>query len=234
MYSPRMIAALALLLLASPAPAAGWTPLFDGASTSAWRGYNSPRFPDKCWAVTEGTLKTVPSKGATCDIITRRKYRDFELTLEWKVGAGGNSGILYRAAELPPPAPIWHSAPELQILDDTAHPTATPQTLTGALYDLVAPEMKTLRPLGEWNEAGVVVHGNHVEHWLNGRKVLEYELGSADFKARIAASKFKDMPRFAVEKEGHIGLQHHGEEAWFRNIRVREIQRKDKTAVTGR
>lgn len=229
-----MIAALALVLMASPSPAAGWTVLFDGASTSAWRGYNSPRFPGKCWTVTERTLKTVPSKGETCDIITRRKYRDFELTLEWKVGAGGNSGILYRVAELPPPAPIWHSAPEMQLLDDAAHPTATEKTLTGALYDLVARADAVVKPVGEWNEARILVQGNHVEHWLNGRKVLEYELGSDDLKARIAASKFKDMPRFAVEKEGYIGLQHHGEEAWFRNIRVREIQRKDKTAVTGR
>ena len=190
------------------------------------RGYRATGFPAGCWTVTEGTLKTVPSKGGKeCDIITRRKYRDFELTLEWKVGSGGNSGILYRAAELPRPDPIWHSAPELQILDDSAHPTATPQTLTGSLYDLVAPVDKVVRPIGEWNEAGVVVKGDHVEHWLNGRKVLEYELGSADFKARIAASKFKDMPRFAVEKEGHIGLQHHGEEAWFRNIRIRELSR---------
>lgn len=230
-----MLAALALVLMTSPSPAAGWTALFDGASTRAWRGYNSPRFPDECWTVTEGTLKTVPSKEAGCDLVTRKKYRDFELALEWKVGKGGNSGILYRVAELPPPAPIWHSGPEMQILDDTAHPKATALTLTGALYDVVARDPETIvKPVGEWNEARVLVRGAHVEHWLNGRKVLEYELGSADLKARIAASKFKDMPRFAMEKEGHIGLQHHGEEAWFRDIRVREIQRKEKTAVTGR
>jgi hypothetical protein len=221
-----MIAALALVLMTSPAPAGkGWTVLFDGRSTTAWRGYNARSFPAGCWAVADGTLKTVPSPGRPCDIITRRKYRDFELSLEWKVGPGGNSGILYRAAELPAPDPIWHSAPELQILDDSAHPTATPQTLTGSLYDLVAPEDKVVRPIGEWNEARVLVSGNHVEHWLNGRKVLEYELGSDDFRARVAASKFKDMKRFAVEKEGHVGLQHHGEEAWFRNIRIRELRR---------
>lgn len=220
-----MIAILALLLVASSTPAkAGWTVLFDGRSTGAWRGYNSRSFPSGCWTVADGTLKTVPSPGKACDIITRRKYRDFELALEWKVGPGGNSGILYRAAELPPPAPIWHSAPELQILDDSAHPKATPQTLTGSLYDLVAPKDKVVRPLGEWNEVRVVARGNHVEHWLNGRKVLEYEIGSDEFKARIAASKFKDLKGFAVEKEGHIGLQHHGEEAWFRNIRVRALR----------
>lgn len=198
--------------------------LFDGTSTKAWRGYNRHSFPAGCWAVEGGTLKTVPSKGNDCDLVTRRKYRDFELALEWKVGKGGNSGVFYRAAELPSPEPIWHSAPELQILDDGAHPSATPQTLTGSLYDLVAPVNKVLRPVGEWNEARVVMRGSHVEHWLNGRKVLEYELGSDALRAQIAASKFKDMPRFAQEKDGHIGLQHHGEEAWFRNIRVRDLR----------
>ncbi len=218
--------AVAFLLAAPSAlPDEGWTVLFDGRSTEAWRGYNRRSFPAGCWSVADGTLKTVPSKTPdACDLVTRRKYRDFELALEWKVGKGGNSGILYRAAELPPPTPIWHSAPELQILDDAAHPVATPQTLTGSLYDLVAPADKVLRPAGEWNEARVVVRGDHVEHWLNGGKVLEYELGSDALRARIAASKFKDMPRFAQEKEGHVGLQHHGEEAWFRNIRIRTLR----------
>lgn len=220
-----MIASLVLVLMVSAAPASdGWTVLFDGRSTEAWRGYNRDSFPSGCWTVADGTLKTVPSKGATCDIITRRKYRDFELALEYKVGTGGNSGILYRAAELPPPAPIWHSAPELQILDDGAYSTATPQTLTGSLYDLVAPVDKVVRPIGEWNEVLVLVRGSHVEHWLNGRKALEYELGSEALRARIAASKFKDMDRFAREAEGHVGLQHHGEEAWFRNIRIRALR----------
>ena len=223
-----MIAALALIIMTAAQPAGdGWIPLFDGSSTSQWRGYGAAAFPSHCWSVEGGALKTVPSKTAGCDIITRRKFRDFELALEWKVGTGGNSGILYRVAELKPRAPIWHSAPEMQILDDTAHPKATPQTLTGSLYDLVARgDAAAVKPVGEWNEARVLVQGAHVEHWLNGRKVLEYELGSDDLKARIAASKFKDMKRFAVENEGHIGLQHHGEEAWFRNIRVRELQRK--------
>ena len=230
MGSPRRrtvkaIATAAFALAAGSVTAKdGWTILFDGRSTQAWRGYNRDSFPAGCWSVEDGTLKTVPSKGDGCDLITRRKYRDFELALEWKVGKGGNSGVLYRAAELPVPEPIWHSAPELQILDDSAHPQATPQTLTGALYDLVAPVDKVVRPIGEWNEARVVVRGDHVEHWLNGRKVLEYELGGAALAARIAGSKFKDMERFAREKEGYIGLQHHGEEAWFRNIRIRPLR----------
>ena len=218
------VMAASCLLAASSGVAAGeWTVLFDGRSTSAFRGYNRSAFPEGCWSVENGSLKTIPSTYDICDLVTRGKYRDFELALEWKLGKGGNSGILYRAAELPG-EPIWHSAPELQILDDSAHPQATPQTLTGALYDLIAPVDKVVRPIGEWNESRVLVEGNHVEHWLNGRKVLEYELGSDALRSRIAASKFKDMKRFAVEKEGYVGLQHHGEEAWFRNIRIRTLR----------
>jgi hypothetical protein len=216
--------ALMTLLLADPkAPAPeGWTILFDGTSTAAWRGYRKPDFPPGCWTTEGGTLSTVAGQ-KDCDIITREKYRDFEIQLEWKVGPGGNSGILYRAAELPSPAPIWHSAPEYQILDDTAHKDARPENLTGGLYDLVAPKDKVLRPLGEWNTAGVLVRGAHVEHWLNGKKVLEYELGSPAFTALVAKSKFKDLGLFAKEKEGHVGLQHHGEQASFRNIRIRRF-----------
>jgi hypothetical protein len=214
---------LAALLLAASAPAKDtWTVLFDGGSTQAWRGYNRDSFPAGDWVVEDGALKTVPRAKEGCDLVTRERYRDFELTLEWKVGPGGNSGILYRAAELPAPTPVWHSAPELQILDDTAHSGGEANALSGALYDLVTPIGKVLRPVGEWNQAGVLVRGNHVEHWLNGKKVLEYELGSAALAARIGQSKFKNMPRFARERKGHVALQHHGEEVWFRDIRIRK------------
>ena len=219
---PSAAALVALLLAGAPAKDT-WTVLFDGHSTKAWRGYNRDAFPAGDWVVEGGALKAVP-KAEGCDLVTRERYPDFELTLEWKVGPGGNSGILYRAAELPAPTPVWHSAPELQILDDSAHPGAAPDTLTGALYDLVAPVGKVLRPEGEWNQAGVLVRGNHVEHRVNGKKVLEYEVGSDALAARIARSKFKDMPRFAREREGYIALQHHGEEVWFRDIRIRRLR----------
>jgi hypothetical protein len=222
MWKPGI--ALMTLLLADPSTPApeGWTVLFDGSSSREWRGFNKPDFPVGCWTIEGGTLTTVAG-AKSCDIITREKYRDFEIQLEWKVGPGGNSGILYRAAELPPPAPVWHSAPEYQILDDSAHKDASPKNLTGGLYDLVAPADKVMKPIGEWNTAGVVVKGAHVEHWLNGKKVLEFELGSPAFAALVAKSKFKDMPRFAQEAEGYVGLQHHGEQASFRNIRIRRL-----------
>jgi hypothetical protein len=214
-----------LLLLAPPTstpPAPdGWTVLFDGRGTDAWRGYNLDAFPAKAWVVEDGALKTVTGVKEHPDLISREKYRDFELELEWKVAPGGNSGVFYRAAELPPPAPVWHSAPEMQVLDDAVHRDGKePKTSASSLYALIAPTGKTLKPVGQWNQVRVKVQGQRVEHWLNGQKVVEYDLDSDALKALIAGSKFKDMPRFAREPEGHIALQHHGEEAWFRNIKI--------------
>jgi hypothetical protein len=218
-----LAAAVAMAPAAGPS-GGGWKVLFDGRSTEAWRGYTRDAFPTGCWAIEGDALKTVAGAKGPCDIITRDKYRDFELELEYKVSPGGNSGILYRVAELPG-EPAWHSGPELQILDDEKYRNNSPRTWTGALYDMIAAADKDLRPVGEWNTVRVVIKGNHVEHWLNGRKVVEYEWGSDALGALIAGSKFKDLPRFAREPEGYIALQHHdGGDVWFRNVRVRAIQ----------
>jgi hypothetical protein len=209
-----------------------WTVLFDGTSTDAWRGYNRASFPTRCWVADRVTLRTVKADGPCEDIITKEKYRDFELELEYRLSPGGNSGVMYRVAELPPPAPAWHSGSELQILDDDKYRDSPPKTWTGALYDLIAAgPNKTVRPVGDWNAVRLVVRGNHVEHWLNGKKVVEYELGSDALKALIAQSKFKDMPRFARESEGYIALQHHGGDVAFRNIRVRRLDGANWTAL---
>ena len=205
---------------ASPSPDQGWTVLFDGTSTAAWRGYNRDSFPADSWSVEGGLLRPLVAASAT-DLMTREEYRDFDLELDWKLAAKGNSGILYRVAELPPPEPSWHSGPEMQILDDDAYRGNPPSTWTGALYDLIEPKDKLVHPLGEWNHARVVVQGRHVEHWLNGRRLLAYELGSPELQALIAKSKFKDLPRFARETAGHIVLQHHGGGVWFRDVKVR-------------
>ncbi len=218
--------ALSLLLPpgADPPPAAGeWKVLFDGRSTDAFRGYNRGDFPADCWTIDAGALKTVAGGKGPCDLVTRDKYRDFELELEWKVSPGGNSGVLYRVAEKPG-EPSWHSGPELQILDDDKYRDNPPSTWSGSLYDLIAARDKTLRPACAWNTVRVVSRGPHVEHWLNGRKVVEYELGSEALKALVARSKFKDMPGFAAEPEGYIALQHHeGGDVWFRNVRIRRL-----------
>ena len=216
---------------AAPGP---WKVLFDGKSTDAWRGYGRDSFPTNAWKVENGELKTIAGVKDAVDIITKDKYGNFELELEWKLKPGGNSGVIYRAVEQPAPAQSWHTGPEMQILDDVKHKDGLdPKTSAGALYALVAPTNKTLKPAGEWNQVRLVVNGNHVEHWLNGKKVVEAELDSPEIKALIAASKFKEYPRFAKEPEGHIVLQYHGDEVAFRNVRVRTLSGSSGTSGAG-
>jgi hypothetical protein len=224
---------LSLVGLAGAAPGP-WKALFDGKSTDAWRGYGRDSFPTTAWKVENGELKTIAGVKDAVDIITKDKYGDFELELEWKLKPGGNSGIIYRAAEQPAPGQSWHTGPEMQILDDAKHKDGLdPKTSAGALYGLVAPTNKTLKPAGEWNKVRLVVNGNHVEHWLNGNKVVEAELDSPEIKALIAASKFKAYPRFAKEREGHIVLQYHGDEVAFRNVRVRTLSASPTSGTSG-
>jgi hypothetical protein len=206
---------------AKPGSKSGWTILFDGKSTDALRAYNQKSFPGKYWVLDGDALKTIP--GEAVDIMTKEKYRDFELELEWKVAPGGNSGVMYRVAETD--GESWFTGPEMQILDDERHPDGqNPLTTAGALYGLVAPNAKKkLKPVGEFNKAGITMKGNHVEHWLNGEKIVEYEWDSPVIKAAIAKSKFADKPRFMKEPEGHIVFQHHGQEFWIRNIRIRRL-----------
>ena len=220
------IGVLAVLTSLSPLAAAPgpWKTLFDGKSTDAWRGYGRDAFPNDVWKVENGELKTIVGAKDPVDIITKEKYRDFELELEWKIKPGGNSGIIYRVAELPKPSETWHSGPEMQVLDDEKHHDGLdPKRSAGALYDLVAPTGKTLNPPGQWNKVRLVVSGSHVEHWLNGKKIVDADLASPELKALIAASKFKVYPRFAQEREGHVALQFHGDEVAFRNVRIRTL-----------
>jgi len=186
------------------------------------RGYNMKTFPADKWILDGGALKTVPGKAT--DLITKEKYKDFELELEWKVAPGGNSGVMYRVAELEKGA-SWFTGPEMQILDDDKHGDGkNPKTSAGALYALIAPNAKKkLKPVGEFNQAKIVFKDNHVEHWLNGEKIVEYTWGSDEVSALVKKSKFADKPRFMKEGEGHIVFQHHGQEFWLRNVRVRSL-----------
>lgn len=206
---------------ACPADAGRWQTIFDGKSTDALRGYKMQTFPGDVWKVEAGTLHALPGKGT--DLVTKEKFQDFELELEWKVSPGGNSGVIYRVAETE--GPPWWTGPEMQILDDEKHHDGkNPLTSAGALYALIAPnEKKHLKAVGEWNRAKIVMRSNHVEHWLNGEKIVEYTWDSAEVKSLIAKSKFKDKPRFMQEEEGHLDFQHHGQEVWLRNIRVRKL-----------
>ena len=205
---------------------AGWKVLFDGKTTDGWRGYNMDKMP-KGWTVIDGAMvKVKPGAGGKGagggdDIITVQQFDSFEFTVQWKIVSNGNSGILYRVTE--GAVTSWHVAPEMQVLDNTKHPKRKKSQLAGALYDLYAPAEDVTKPVGEWNTAKVVANGKHVEHWLNGVKLLEYELGSDDWNKRIASSKFNSKPQFAKAMKGHICLQDHSDRIEFRNIKIRPL-----------
>ena len=166
----------------------GWYVLFDGHTADQWRAYRGDSLPAG-WQVVDGALTRVAAGG---DIVTREEFQDFELALEWKVEPGGNSGIMYRVAEAPELETTWQSGPEYQVLDDAGHPDGRrPETSAGACYGLYSAPRGVVRPAGEWNEARIVVQGSHVEHWLNGRRVVSYELESPDWEARVRGSKYR-------------------------------------------
>ena len=198
---------------------AGWRLLFDGTLDS-WRGYRREDAPGG-WSAAGGSLALTPgADGGT--LITRERFADFELALEWKVAKGGNSGVFYRATEAER-APYW-TGPELQVLDNAGHPDGrTPETSAGANYGLHAPVEDVARPAGEWNEVRIVVRGARVEHWMNGVRIVRYELWTDEWRAAVAATKFAEWPGYGMAEEGHIGLQDHGDPVWYRNIKIREF-----------
>jgi hypothetical protein len=199
-----------------------WVALVDPGA-SQWRGYKRQDLP-AAWKVVGDTLAFTPVADTSQrgDVVTREQYGDFELAYEWKVSPGGNSGVYYRADEDHKFG--WETGPEMQVLDNKRHVDGkNPLTSAGAAYALYAPSEDVTRPAGEWNEARIVARGPHVEHWLNGKKVVEYEQGSDDWQKRMKASKFKDMPDYGTRMSGHIVLQDHGDPVWYRNIRVRRL-----------
>lgn len=198
----------------------GWRLLFDGRTLDGWRGYRQATAPAG-WQVVDGAITRV---GEGTDLVTDREFGNFELALDWKISPGGNSGIIYRVVEDSTLDYVWRSGPEYQVLDNARHADGRdPMTSAGSNFALYAPVRDVTRPVGEWNAARIVMRGNHVEHWMNGVKLLEYELASPAWEQRVQASKFRTMPRYGRASRGHIALQQH--EAWvaFRNIRIREL-----------
>lgn len=194
---------------------------------SFWRGYQRKDFPAECWNIDEESLHALPGPNAV-SLISRQRFGDFDLSLHWRLPAGGNSGILYRVTE--ELAEPWQSGPEMQLLDNSGHPDAClPETSCGAIYGLIAPHDVPICPPGVFNVARVRMRGSRVEHWLNGVRVLSCDIGSQDFRQRAARSKFYGFPRFARSSEGHIVLQHHGSEAWFYSIRIEVPAKKPVT-----
>jgi hypothetical protein len=219
--------------------AAGWRLLVDGETFDGWRGLGYDSVPSAHWRIEDGAIRKIPTgevprmpdgqpaKGG--DLMTAETFADFELTWEWKIGRAGNSGVKYNVSEeFSMAAAANHAALgfEYQLLDDSLHEdNKVPSHRAGALYDLIAPDAsKTLRPVGHWNVSTLVYRGNHGEHWLNGSKIVEFELGTPRMDSLLAASKYRNIPNFAQRRAAHIVLQDHGDEVYFRSMKIRVHQ----------
>ena len=198
---------------------AGWILLFDGTTTAGWRGLGIEGFPHNRWVVRDGCLHCLGGPGRTNDLIAERKYENFELTFEWMVPKDlGNSGVKYRVQEKKGDG--FAFGPEYQLMYD---PAANDKQATGSLYDVFPPSGKKLQPKGEFNQSRLLVRGDHVEHWLNGVKVVEYDFGSERLKRALRKSKFKNRPDWGRDPLGYIALQDHHDEVFFRNLKLREL-----------
>jgi hypothetical protein len=201
----------------TPAKSSGdWKLLFNGENLDGWRGFKSAA-PGKGWKITNGELTTPGHAG---DLISVEEFGDFELSLEWKVGKGSNSGIIYRVGMNE--AATYETGPEYQLLDNVNSKENDGLHSAGSMYDVIAPLKDYTRPTGEWNETRIVVRGWKIEHWLNGEKIVDVDLASPEGQQLVSKSKFRLMPKFATLSRGHIALQDHGDLVSFRRIKIRE------------
>lgn len=217
----RLVAADSPNTLSAEEKAAGWKLLFDGKTSAGWVGIGKSEFPAG-WVVEDGVLKRADKAG---DIVTTESYTDFELTWDWNIAQVGNSGLKYNL-----PDPTKNIGFEYQMIDDERHPDGVKGGRlhqTAGLYDLIEPATdKKVKPPGEWNSSRLVVNGAHVEHWLNGAKTVEFEMGSDDMKARIAKSKYAKIAKFGEKTASPILLQDHGDQIRFRSIKIRNLPAK--------
>ncbi len=212
----------------------GWVLLFDGKTTIGWKGAFQDTFPNKGWKIEKGLLMVEPSDGSESthggDIVTLKEYTNFELSVDFKLTEGANSGVKYFVAanQATPTSPRSAYGLEFQLLDDANHPDAklgsNGNRTLASLYDLIPASLaKPARPIGEWSTARIISKNNHIEHWLNGIKVLQYERGSDEYKALVAASKYKDIPNFGLIEKGRILLQDHGNRVYFKNVKIKKL-----------
>ena len=218
--APAVSTSSAATTLTAEQRAAGWRSLFDGTTTSAWRGYKSPTFPAG-WTIVDGVLT---KSGSVGDLISKEQFGNFELALDWNLSPGGNAGIFYRGTE--EYDHIYWSAPEYQLLDDANHPDGKSRlTSAGAAYALYPSPAGIVKPAGQWNSTLIVVNGSRVQHWLNGQRLLEYGLASPDWEAKVKASKFVAYPNYGRAARGYIGIQgDHDGVLSIRNVRIRELK----------
>jgi len=209
----------------------GWTLLFNGKNFAGWRQCNGTEMP-KNWTIDNGAMKVFtaegkkPGQGSNGDILyAAKKFKNFELSIDWNAGKMGNSGVFYNVREVPG-KPIYYAAPEVQILDNVdATDNKIASHLAGSLYDMIAADPKTVNPAGSWNKMVIRVKDGKVTHTMNGVLVVSYTLWTPEWDAMVAKSKFKNFAGFTegIAKEGYIGLQDHGFPIWFRNIKIREL-----------
>lgn len=215
----------------------GWELLFDGKSFNGWRGIGKDTVPDGHWKIEDNAIRKIssgnvptmpdgqPLKGG--DLITNSTYNDFELTFEWKISEAGNSGVKYNVIE---EVSIKNGSSnalgfEYQVLDDDKHSdNLNPTHRTASLYDMIEAVGKTTKPVGVYNTAKIVFNKNHGEHWLNGEKVVEYDLDSPEFDILFKKSKYRDKTDFTKHKTAHIVLQDHGNDCWYRNIKIKKLK----------
>lgn len=212
--------------------ASGWQLLFDGKTLAGWRGLGLQSLP-KPFVVENGLIHKVAGAKAEADLMTEKVYENFELTFDWKISPAGNNGIKYNVSEAMSQGPEKKNHASLgfeyQILDDEkAGDRLDKKHQCGALYELFAADdaQKRVRPVGRWNSSRIVFDGNHIEHWLNGKKIVEAELGTPAMNAALAASKWKKIKDFGAKRAGHIVITDHQSEAWYRNLKIRELPRK--------
>ncbi len=211
--------------------AEGWKLLFDGKSTKGWHKFKTNTIGKK-WKAQDGALYFVGDEEnedeATAaeggDILTDDEFTNYELNLEWKISPGGNSGIIYNVIESDEYNAIWHTGPEMQVLDNERHADGQIKThRAGDLYDMISCSQENVNPVGEWNKIRLIINQGKLEHWMNGVKVVEIEMWTPEWNELVANSKFNDKPAFGTAKKGRIALQDHNDPVWFRNIKIREL-----------
>lgn len=213
----------------------GWQLMFDGKTSKGWRGFKKDVFPSN-WEVVDGTLhmikgadQTEEQKANKADIIYKKQFENFVFKLEWKISEGGNSGIFYMGQELDDFKRIYHTAPEMQVLDNDKHPDAKKgkdgNRKAGSLYDLIPAKPQNAKAVGEWNQVEITINDREVKHKQNGVKVLSYKIDSHEWKALVAKSKFPKLnPNWVnMAAKGYVGLQDHGDDVWFRNLKIKEL-----------
>ncbi|MDB5230931.1 MAG: hypothetical protein JWN76_1736 [Chitinophagaceae bacterium] len=221
---PILVITLLISLTAFNFKDSKWISLFDGKSLKGWRTYQNKN--SDAWTVQNGVLHCQGSSSdksdMQVDLITKNEFENFELTIDWKLAPQGNSGIIYMVKE--DEAASYLSGPEYQLIDDKNFPQKLEDwQKTGANYAMNPAPTAKPNPIGQWNHTKIVVNKGHVEHWLNGKKIVDYQLWTAEWKANKAKGKWKDAPSYGMSKKGHIALQNHGSEAWFKNIKLRTL-----------